>query len=246
MRQELLPTLLDALAENRKHSDQVRIYEIGKIYGHQLGTAPCQDERLVLGGCCSALGADTPFYEARDLALALIADLGFTASLRVPEQAHPAALTGRDALLCRGPQVIGRVAELPAALRSTLKLTDAVAWFHLELEQLLTDQPVPAPRPFQTPSRYPAVAREFTFVCPEHLPWAELATCATEAAGSLGRAVELLTIYRGEQIDAGQKAVSFQVTLQADDHTLSEKELTRAQKKIIGTIEHRTPASLRG
>jgi phenylalanyl-tRNA synthetase beta chain len=245
LRQSLLPNLVQALAENRKHLDQTAIYEVGKIYGQGLGAGNCVDERQQIAGCCSAHDDQTPFYAARDAALAILTGLGHPARIEVESTVPVWGLSGRCARILVGKQVVGLITELPGSVRQLARLQDAGAFFSIELEQLIAKQATPAPVPFRPVSRYQPVQREFTWVCPENQTWAELEQVTSQAAGQLGRSVDLVTIYRGEPIETGKKAISLRVTLQADDHTLSEKELGKLQDKIIKQVQKRTSASLR-
>jgi phenylalanyl-tRNA synthetase beta subunit len=66
-----------------------------------------------------------------------------------------------------------------------------------------------------------------------------------QAAGELYAGLALDSIYRGEQLSAGRKAVSLRIFLQAYDRTLDDKDLNHVQSRIIASIEKRTPARLR-
>lgn len=89
------------------------------------------------------------------------------------------------------------------------------------------------------------VERQFTWDCPEELAFAELETPMRQAAGELYAGIALDSIYRGEQLAAGRKAVSLRIFLQSDQRTLEEKDLLALQGRIIASIEKRTPARLR-
>ncbi|MBA2482816.1 MAG: phenylalanine--tRNA ligase subunit beta, partial [Planctomycetes bacterium] len=73
MRPNLVPTLAEALGRNRKHQDDVRIYEIGKRYRVGIGgrgrSDGCDDETMVIAGVCAAARDEAPFYAARDAAM---------------------------------------------------------------------------------------------------------------------------------------------------------------------------------
>ena len=246
MRYSLLPTLFEASMRNRRHFDKINIYEIGKIYGQGIFKAPCVDERLCLAGMCITVGDDTPFYDARDAACTALEGLGYDVSFAALDETPVGCDPQRCVGLMIGKQQVGYIAELNDDTRKRLKCKDAAAFFHVELEQIISDGPVIKPVSMRAPSRYQQVEREFTWVCPESLQWDELATHVRKAAGALCQEIDLITVYRGDQIEDQHKAVSMRVTLQSDDHTLSEKELQRASKKIISTVQHQTPAQLRG
>ncbi|MDA3959659.1 MAG: phenylalanine--tRNA ligase subunit beta [Planctomycetota bacterium] len=246
MRLESIPTLAEAVARNRRFVDQVAIYEIGKVYGKDIGVAPCSDETLMVSGCTAGTGATSPFYAARDAALALLAGLGYEATYRVPDQLGPAWQSGRSAEIVVKGQAVGLVGELSDGVRGLADSDEALAAFVIELERLVARLGTPAPLTYSAPSRYQSVDRDFTFLCPESLPFGDLMAAACKAGGKLVRSVGMAQeIYRGDGVPDDHKAMSIRVLLQADDRTLSEKELRKVSDKIVKTVEHTTAARLR-
>ncbi|MHC5068571.1 MAG: phenylalanine--tRNA ligase beta subunit-related protein, partial [Planctomycetota bacterium] len=159
LRMSLLPTLAEAAARNRRYFDGVTIYEIGKRYGVGIGRGITVDETLMVTGCCAAADDQTPFYRARDAALQALSTLGHHATVAAATSEHPAAVSGRHAELRIGKTVIGQVAELPANLASLADCNDPVAWFAINLEELVADCGHGAPIAFQAPSRFQQVDR---------------------------------------------------------------------------------------
>ncbi len=258
MRPSLAPNLLQAVAHNLRHQRQVALYEIGKRYGAGLGGGRAgrdAHEELMLCGAYAAAGDETPFFAARDTALALLRELGHVGAHGIPPApGAPAArwLTpGRSMALARSApagrggamDVVGRCGELAQALRQRAGCALRVGYFELSLEDLAAVGLPPVA--FRPPSRFPLVERQFTWDCPEELTFAELETPMRQAAGELYAGIALDSIYRGEQLSAGRKAVSLRIFLQSDQRTLEEKDLLGLQGRIIASIEKRTPARLR-
>ena len=52
-------------------------------------------------------------------------------------------------------------------------------------------------------------------------------------------------IYEGENIPKDKKSVAINVSLQAEDKTLSEKDLDQISKKIIEVVKEKTGATIR-
>ena len=57
--------------------------------------------------------------------------------------------------------------------------------------------------------------------------------------------VSTFDVYEGENIPKDKKSVAINVTLQAIDKTLSEKDLDEISKKIIDTVGKKTGATIR-
>jgi len=77
------------------------------------------------------------------------------------------------------------------------------------------------------------VERQFTWDCPEALSFAELETPMRQAAGELYAGIALDSIYRGEQLAAGRKAVSLRIFLQSDQRTLEEHDLLGLEPQLV-------------
>ena len=57
--------------------------------------------------------------------------------------------------------------------------------------------------------------------------------------------VTTFDVYEGENIPKDKKSVAINVTLQAVDKTLSEKDLDQISKKIIEVVKQKTGATIR-
>jgi phenylalanyl-tRNA synthetase beta chain len=240
LRQSLLPNLVQAVAANRKHRERVAIYEVGKRYGDdQAG------EEVQLAGACTAAGDQTPFYAARDAALALLRGLGYDARFAVRAEPHAELAAGRAADVLVGTLPVGICGELPKALRERAGCPERVGWFSVRLQHLVAQLGEPRPVAYRAPSRFPVVERQFTWDCPEELPFLALETPMRQAAGELCAGIALDSIYRGEQLAPGRKAVSMRILLQSGERTLEEQDLLKLQGRIIASVENRTPAKLR-
>ena len=249
MRQSLLPTLLEALARNRKHTDVAAVYEVGKRYGVQSGDGITAHERVLATGVCCIAGDESPFYAARDSALAVLRGLGheprYVARNSNNGDNDRELSAGRVVDLYVGKQLIGAAGEVPAALRNKANCPGRVGMFRIELEQLIKAEGAAKPVPHRAPSRFPLVERQFTFDCPEELPYGDLENVMRQTAGELYISSTLDSIYRGEKMTAGRKAVSLRIFIQSSDRTLEEKDLQHLHARLITAVEKRTPAKLR-
>ena len=245
LRGSLLPALLEAVARNRKHLATVAIYEVGKRYGSGVGTGSTPDETVVVAGVCSAAGDEAPFYAARDAALALLRGLGHAPTYAARQQPHAELQPDRAVDLFIGKRHIGVCGEVPKALRTLAGAADRYGYFAIELEQLVAATGALKPVLHVPPSRFQLVEREFTWICPEALPFGDLVAATRQAAGDLCQDITLITTYRGKPYAEGEKAVSLRVALQAAERTLDEQDLLHVSKRITTAVEKRTSAKLR-
>ena len=66
-----------------------------------------------------------------------------------------------------------------------------------------------------------------------------------EIDNSIIQNVTTFDIYEGENIPKDKKSVAINVTLQAEDKTLSEKDIDQISKKIIQIVKEKTGATIR-
>jgi phenylalanyl-tRNA synthetase beta chain len=245
LRQSLLPGLAEAVIRNRKHLPAVAVYEVGKRYGTGVGVGETIDETVTVAGACAAAGDEAPAFAARDAALALLRGLGFTPNFAVRSTPHAELQAGRALDLYVGKQHVGVAGEIPASVRALTGSNERIGWFSLSLEPLISVQGHLKPIAHVPPSRFQLVEREFTWICPEALPYGDLVSASRNAAGDLCQGIELITIYRGKPYAESEKAVSLRVALQAQDRTLEEKDLVHVTSRIITAVEKRTGAKQR-
>ena len=87
--------------------------------------------------------------------------------------------------------------------------------------------------------------RDFSFVIDKIFKIGLLEKIIKEIDNNIIKDVVTFDIYKGENIPKDKKSVAINVTLQADDKTLSEKDLDQISKKIIEVVREKTGATIR-
>ena len=95
------------------------------------------------------------------------------------------------------------------------------------------------------PSDYQKSERDFAFVIDKIFKIGALEKIIREVDENLIQNVKTFDVYEGENISKDKKSVAINVTLQADDKTLSEKDLEEICKNIIDTVSKKTGATIR-
>lgn len=85
--------------------------------------------------------------------------------------------------------------------------------------------------------RYPAVSRDFAFLCNADTEAGSIEDVIARAGGELVERIDLFDVYRGEKLGVGKKSLAFSVSLRAADHTLSDEEADKTVEKILGAVE---------
>ena len=114
----------------------------------------------------------------------------------------------------------------------------------LDLEVILAA--VPDRYTYTPVPRFPAALRDVAVVVEESVPADRIAAEIRAAGGSLLRDIRLFDLYRGESIPPGTKSLAYSLTYQADDRTLTDKEVDTVHKKIEDRLKHVLNAQIRG
>ena len=57
--------------------------------------------------------------------------------------------------------------------------------------------------------------------------------------------IKIFDVYEGKNIPPDKKSIAIKVTIQSDNKTLNEDDLTSISKKIVKSVEEKTGAQLR-
>ena len=87
--------------------------------------------------------------------------------------------------------------------------------------------------------------RDFAFVIDKIFKVGLLENIIKEIDNSIIQNVTTFDIYEGENIPKDKKSVAINVTLQAEDKTLSEKDIEQISKKIVQIVKEKTGATIR-
>jgi phenylalanyl-tRNA synthetase beta chain len=113
-----------------------------------------------------------------------------------------------------------------------------------DLEAILAA--VPARYSYMPVPRFPAALRDIAVVVDEAVSAGQAAAEIRTAGGQLLSTVRLFDLYRGEGIPPGQKSLAYALTYQAEDRTLTDKEVDKAHHKIEERLKHILNAQVRG
>jgi phenylalanyl-tRNA synthetase beta chain len=255
MRQTVLAGVLDVAAANLRHSDEVRLFELGPVFLDRPGQVlPEEPRRLALvlvrqrwEGFWADGNVPQPevdFYDLKGVIEALVADLHLPEVAYQPSAApylHP----GRGAQLHTGQKLVGHFGQLHPRVAEMYNLGGkGVLAAELDVEAL--QAAVPARYTYSPVPRFPAALRDIAVVVDEGLAAERVAQEIRSAGGDLLRQVRLFDLYRGESIPPGTKSLAYALIYQADDRTLTDKEVDRAHKRIEDRLKHVLKARIRG
>ena len=255
MRQSVLASVLEVAAANLRHTDDVRLFEIGFVYLAQPGDKLPQEPRrlaLVLTGQrrhehwsdSSAKEGTLDFFDLKGVIEALIDDLHL-ADVKFEPATAAHLLPGRGATLLVQGKPLAELGQLHFKSAEGYGLGARpmlVAEFDLEAVQAA----IPVRYQYTPVPRFPAALRDIAIVVAENIPADRVASEIRAAGGDLLSSLRLFDLYRGESIAPGTKSLAYALTYQAQGRTLVDKEVDKAHKKIEDRLKHVLKAQIRG
>jgi phenylalanyl-tRNA synthetase beta chain len=256
MRHTVLAGVLDVAAANLRHTDEARLFEIGAVYlprpGEKLPDEPRRLALALTGRRRPEFWGEPPaspaealdFFDLKGVVEALAADL------HLPDVSYRAAATpylhpGRAAELLVSGRPVGSFGQMHPKAAEPYGLSGrSMLVGEFDLEAILAA--VPQRYAFTPVPRFPAALRDIAVTVDEAVTAERVAAEIRTAGGALLRDVRLFDLYRGESIPAGKKSLAYALTYQAEDRTLTDKEVDKAHKKIEDRLKQVLGAQIRG
>jgi phenylalanyl-tRNA synthetase beta chain len=253
LRPTMLPSLLKAVRFNFSHgATSVALFETGRVFVAQPAVddprLPEQTDRLawVAAGPVGLTALDTPGLAAdgrvslaifRHVASVLGLD-GLQLSPATPPGYHP----GRTASVAVNGVVIGHVGELSPVVAREYEIPGRVAVAELDLVPLVAQIGL---RQADSPSVYPPVDFDLSFLIADEIPVSALLDATMAAGAGLVESAHVFDEFRGKGVGEGERAVALRYRLRAPDRTLTNEEAAPVREAMIEAA-HGLGAQLRG
>lgn len=253
MRPTMLPGLLNVARHNFSYGmSEVALFEMTRVF---LAEPWPEDDRLpeqkavlawvIVGGFGPrVLGEEPPRADAVvsiSVLRHVMAELGHLEFEVEPGEA-PGYHPGRSASVRLGGSVIGHVGELSPRANREFDIPGRVAIGELDLQPLLA--PV-GPVIGISPSVFPHVDFDLSFLLSVDLPVGRLIGATTGAGADLVESARVFDVFRGPGVDEGTRAVAIRYRLRSADHTLTNEEVSPVRQSMISAAEQ-LGARLRG
>ena len=257
MRQSVLASVLEVLELNLKNFETVRLFEIGLVYLPKTGERLPQESRrlaIAMTGRREPASWDDPlgekpdhldFFDLKGVVESLLGDLHLPNVTYRPIVDVPFLHPSRAAEVLVDGKPVGSFGDLHPKTAQTWKLGERVVLVaDLDLESILAA--VPERFGYRPVPRFQAALRDIAVIVEEALPNEKLAAEMKAAGGDLLSGTRLFDVYRGEPVPAGFKSLAYALTYQAEDRTLTDKEVDKVHKKIEDRVRHMLKARIRG
>lgn len=253
MRLLLLPSLLDVIARNLKHSDQhVALFEIARtFFWRSENDLPYERRTLAL----TLAGTRRPttwndrqpgpftFFDGKGVLEALIEALHIR-DCSVEAVDHPALHPGRAAVVRLAGRDVAWFGELHPRVASAFDLeSQRVQVAEVDLDGLI--EHASQDRVFRPLPRFPAVFRDLAVVVDREVPAATVLRTIDRAAGDLLSEVNIFDLYTGNQLPPDRKSIAVSMSFRAPGATLTQDEVGAEVDRILDRLQVELAATIR-
>ena len=239
MRPSLMPGLIDALSHNSRHGrPDVKMFEIGTRFSPGGETRGVAFAWMGLGTAdhWSGLRRGVDFSDIKGVVeqLATLASVTITfsesqAAFLVPGRAASILINGRPV------GVLGQLAPAVAEARD-LAAGNEIYVAELDLDAVTAAAPIEVRRARQLP-RYPFVVRDASILVADSLSAETVRGTIRSAAPDTLIQVREFDRYQGKGIPDGKVSLSFRLTFQSPERTLTDDEVSAAMTAIVGALK---------
>ncbi len=240
MRTTTLPSMLEILTRNYNFRNKsAKLYELGRVYFKRADGLADEPKVLTLG----AYGDGMDFFALKGAVEAVLKQLRIENVRFLADSENPSYHPGRCAKVFSGDRLLGVLGQIHPHVAGNYGVDAELYAAELRFDALYESkgsQPLYQPLP-----KFPAVTRDIAVVCDASVTVGELEDAIHKGAKGLLKDAALFDIYTGTGIAPGKKSVAFNLTLRADDRSLTAEEADADVKSILTALEQECGAVLR-
>ncbi len=241
MRTSLVPGMLNMLGYNlNRGNENIQLFEIGNVFGAE-GEESLETKQVCMGATGNAIipGVNQTsrafsFFDLKGDAETLLSAFEHQ-KVTYDDKAADYYRRGHAARVLMNGKLVAQFGEIDSEIARNRKLRQQVFVGEVYLDVLYGHE-LQEPR-YQGLPRYPAVARDFSFIFDDSVKFDQIETVAEGLGLREMRSLEPIEIFRGGSIAAGKYSVLLRVKFQATDRTLREDEVAGWARKIVEALE---------
>lgn len=224
MRTSMLPWMLETIADNLRYKNSFNLFELSKVYARKSDTEHEEHLSLIL----ASVGEDFRMVQGavEGLGLAIVPSREKAASR------HP----GRSADLVVRGKTVGHLYEVHPQVLKNFDIKTSVVVAEVDLQMIL-DMNIDYRLKYQEIPKYPSVQLDISMVIPKKKLAGDYHATIEKTDKSLITNVELIDEYTGEKIPADQRGLTYSITYQAPDRTLTDQEVETVHKQVLERLK---------
>lgn len=226
MRTNLLPRMLETIADNLRYQNDFSLFELSKVYLRKSENSHEERSHLVL----ASLGEKFRKIQGE------VESLGFkvmpTLQQESPAHQHPGR-TG--SIMLRGKEM-GKIYEVHPKILKHFDIKERVTVAEIDL-QMLHEMNIDHRPKYQEINKYPSVNLDVSILIPKKNLAGDYLEAVQKTDKKLISRVELIDEYVGEKIATDKRALTLSITYQADDRTLTDKEVETIHQQVLEKLK---------
>jgi phenylalanyl-tRNA synthetase beta chain len=241
MRTTTLPSIMESLSRNySRNNEEVRLFEVGKIYlpGEDVNKLPEERNTLTVG-----VYGNTDYLSLKGIVENLLEALGVQGAAFVRESSNPTFHPGKTAALTIKKDCAGVLGEIHPDVTDNYGIETSCYVAELNLDVLYAAANLE--RRYAPLPKYPAVTRDIALLVDDSILVQEIEDVIVKQGGAMVEKVKLFDVYKGKQIPEGKKSIAYSIVYRLASKTLTDVEVNKVHEKILRSLEYKLGAQLR-
>jgi phenylalanyl-tRNA synthetase beta chain len=224
MRTTLLPWTMQTIADNLRYQGTVKLFELSKVYHRKSNTEYNEEPHLIM----ATAGEDFRVLQG------VVEHFGYTLmpSKDKAVNHHP----GRCADIVIRGKAVGQVYEIHPQILKNFDIKPRVTVAEINLQMIL-DMNIDTRVKYQELPKYPSVQLDISLVVPKKDLAGDYEKTIAKTDQKLIKTVELIDEYTGDKISADQRGLTYSITYQAADKTLTDQEVEAVHKQVLERLK---------
>lgn len=249
MRTSLIPGLLKTAALNlSKGQKPLKLFEVGSVYFS--GPDGNRTEKAVLSAIVlgpyeltpwKPRGKEYDFYDLKGTLETLVEHLHL--KLETSPGGKPFLMKGKSVRVHVNDMELGYLAQVDPEQKPVHEMGQNI--YALELDLGALENAISSSLQFQQIAKFPETYRDISILVDRQVTSQQVADLILKIGSPLIQKVELYDHFEGKKIQADKKSLTFALSFQSAERTLSDEEVTPLFERIIQTLESELGASLR-
>jgi len=250
MRPSLVPGLIQSAVRNLSRGQkQVKIFELGHIFLY--GRQGKREEKIAFAGLAAGVyennvwkptGQTYDYYDLKGILGSVAAQFKLELTEQ-PASGRPYMLRGKSVELLVGGLVCGYFGELSPGVIRQYELPKCSVVFEMDFDRMV--DALSGPVRFAALPKYPETYRDISMLIDQIVSSGEVSDQISKAGAPLLKRVELYDHFDGKKIQKGKKSLTYALTFQSTDKTLTDEEVNPIFEKIVKTLSSQLGATLR-
>ena len=249
MRTSLIPGLLKTAALNlSKGQKPLKLFEVGSVYfsnSNENRTEKAVLSAIVLGPYeltpWKPRGKEYDFYDLKGTLETLFEHLHL--KLETSPGSKSFLMPGKSVRVHVNGIELGYLAQVDPEQKLAHEIGQNV--YALELDLGALENAISSSIQFQKIAKFPETYRDISILVDRQVTSEQVAGLILKTGTPLIQKVELYDHFEGKKIQADKKSLTFALSFQSAERTLSDEEVTPLFERIIKTLESELGASLR-